>query len=197
VTNRRARWAAVAWAGACLGMGAVAQAAVINLGALRCDAYQKDILNASATAPAEDALNLVMWLYGFAVAKSGAHAIYTDGLQAFGNALDLECKTHPATSVLDAVLTVRPSSPNALDLSGVACGGYERRHADLEKTDPESAKTLMMWLFGFAVGKAGGHSVDSAAVGDFAQRLAAECTLHPDGKLYESLTAVKWPKLRQ
>ena len=84
-----------------------------------------------------------------------------------------------------------------MDLSTLPCGAYERRHSDLEQKDPESAKTVMMWLFGFSVGKAGGHSVDSASVGRFRQALAAECARHPDVRLDETLVAVKWPKPRK
>ena len=194
--TRIARGAAILVVGAAL-VGTAAQAGELNLAVYRCDAYQNQILNSAPDAQAEDAVNLVMWMYGYAVARSGARAIATDGLQAFGNALDLECKAHPAASVLDALLAVKPVSQNSMDLSGLYCGAYERRHADLERSDPESAKTIMMWLYGFATGTTGGHSVDSGAVGPFAQALAAACAKDPDSRLYDTLIKIKLQKPRK
>lgn len=172
-------------------------AAELNLATLRCDTYETQILNAPPAAETEDALNLVMWLYGYAVAKSGAHAIYTDGLQPFGNALDAECKARPASTLLAAVETLRPTSANSVDFGTLKCGTFERNHTDLEHKDPESAKTIMMWLVGFAAGRTGGHSVDSAALSGFAAALSAECAKHADGKLYDALLTVKAPRPRK
>jgi hypothetical protein len=83
-------------------------AAELNLATLSCDSYENQIMNSDPSSQKEDALDVVMWLFGFAVAKSGATAMYGDALQQFGNALDRACKNTPAQSLLEALGTVKP-----------------------------------------------------------------------------------------
>jgi hypothetical protein len=177
----------------------------LNLGSLTCDQYEKTIMNppvppASAAGVAAasnvDAVDVVMWLFGFAVAKSGAQVMYGDALQQFGNELDSECRIHPGHTLLDALSAVKLVNVNPMDLTTLGCTIFEARHMDMEQSDPESAATIMMWLFGFAVGKAGGHVLDPGGLTAFSAALANQCTLHPDASLFEALTLVKPPKPR-
>ena len=179
------------------------QAGEINLGSMTCDQYEKNLMNppaaASAAAPAtgDDAVNVVMWLFGFAVARSGAHVMYGNALQQFGDALDSECKAHPVNTLLDSVGSVKLVETNPMDLATLACTVFETRHADMAQSDPQSATTIMMWLYGFSVGKAGGHVLDAGVLPEFAAALAKQCGAHPDDTLYGALSAVKTPHVRK
>lgn len=169
-------------------------AGAVDLATFSCASYQDQILNAAPADQSEDALNFSMWLFGYAVARSGDHAIYGNGLQAFGNALDEECKSRPAASLLDAVAAIKPNGTNPMDLRELDCATFESRHADLVRSDHESARTIMMWLFGFAAGKAGGQVIDSSLVDDFAKALAAQCAKRSTGSVFDALVAVKTTK---
>ncbi len=185
------------------------RAAELDLGSLTCDQYEKTLMNppAAPAAPAAapgtanaahlDAVDVVMWLFGFAVAKSGAQVMYGDALQQFGNALDSECKIRPNDTLLDAVSAVKLVNVNPMDLTTLGCTIFEARHMDLEQSDPQSAATIMMWLFGFSVGRAGGHVLDADAVKGFAAALANQCTLHPEASLFDALIQVKTGKPRR
>ena len=170
------------------------RAAPIDLGSLSCDAYEKEIMNAPAAGQPEDAVDVVMWLFGYAVAKSGAHVMYGNALQQFGNALDIECKNHPNNSLLDTVPGVKLANTNPMDLDTLACATFEERHTQMAQSDPQSANTIMMWLLGYSVGKLGGRVLDSSALAAFAEGLAKRCSGHPDITLYDALTSVKPPK---
>ncbi|MGA2778613.1 MAG: HdeA/HdeB family chaperone [Steroidobacteraceae bacterium] len=178
---------------ACL-LPCLSRAVPIDIGILTCDSYESDIMNAPPAAQREDAVDVVMWLFGYAVAKSGAHVMYGEALQQFGNALDLECKTHAKSTLLDAVATVKLTNINPMDLDALPCATFEARHADMAQSDPQSANTIMMWLLGYSVGKVGGHVLDSSKLAVFAAALADRCTQHPDSNLYDALAAVKLPK---
>jgi len=186
----------------CLLAGA-GRAEQINLGSLTCDQYEATIINppaqppsaaSAAVAPAAsnlDGVDVVMWLFGFAVAKSGAQVMYGDALQQFGNSLDSECKIHPSEALIDAVSAVKLVNVNPMDLTTLGCTIFEARHMDLEQSDPQSAATIMMWLFGFSVGKAGGHVLDPGGLTTFSAALGNQCTLHPQASLFDALTMVK------
>jgi hypothetical protein len=184
----------------CLLVG-VGRAEQINLGSLTCDQYETTIVNpppppaASAgdvqAPPRFDAVDVVMWLFGYAVAKSGAQVMYGDALQQFGNALDSECKIHPKDVLIDAVSAVKLVNVNPMDLTTLGCTIFEARHMDLEQSDPQSAATIMMWLFGYSVGKAGGHVLDPGGLTAFSAGLANQCTLHPEASLFDALTKIK------
>ena len=176
------------------------RASEINLGSMTCDQYEKKLMNppaAAAATPGDDAVNVVMSLFGFAVAKSGARVMYGNALQQFGNALDSQCKAHPADTLLDSIGAVKLVETNPMDLTTLGCTVFETRHTDMAQSDPQSATTIMMWLYGFSVGKAGGHVLDANVLPDFAAALAKQCTAHPDDSLFGTLSAVKMPKARK
>ena len=108
-----------------------------------------------------DAIDTVMWLFGFSVAKAGEHVMYGDALTSFGFALDAECKNNPSASLMEAVTAVRPNRDKPMDLTTLNCAAWETRHAQSAQTDAQSASTIMMWLYGFSVGRSGGHLFDT------------------------------------
>jgi hypothetical protein len=65
---------------------------------------------------------------------------------------------------------------------------------ELVKSDAESAHTITMWLFGFAVAKSGGHIFDAGALGIFESALMGDCNKYPGRNLFDALTAVKFGK---
>src|SRR5229473_6299967 len=89
----------------------ISRAGVLNLATLTCGKYENEVLPAAASNPTADSLNTVMWLFGYSVAKSGAHVMYPEALAPFGFALGNECKSNPAESLLDALGIVKPE-PN-------------------------------------------------------------------------------------
>ena len=170
------------------------RAAVLNLATLTCGKYENEVLPAAAANPVADSINTVMWLFGYSVAKSGAHVMYSDALAPFGFALDNECKSNPAESVLDALAIVKPETKNPMDLTLVECGSFASRHAEFAHSDTESANTIMMWLFGFSVAKSGSHLFDADSLQAFESALLADCAKHPQTSLFDTLTALKIPK---
>jgi HdeA/HdeB family len=131
-----------------------------------------------------------MWLFGYSVAKSGEHVMYGDALTSFGFALDAECKNNPSSSLLEAVTSIRPKRDKPMDLTTLSCATFESRHVESTRTDPESADTIMMWLFGYSVGQSGSHLFDASALAHFATTLQARCAQHPDDSLFDALAAV-------
>jgi HdeA/HdeB family len=164
-------------------------AAQLNLAAVSCSKYENEILAAAGPAPNADPINTVMWLFGFSVAKSGERAMFGDSLTAFGFALDTECKNNPTSTLLEAVTTVKSKRSNPMDLVGLDCATFETRHVNLSKSDPESANTLTMWLFGYSVGLSGGHVLDADSLDKFDAGLNDRCTQHPQDSLYDALSA--------
>jgi hypothetical protein len=175
----------------------VGRAGELNLATLSCDKYENEIIAAPQSGqPADsggrlDAIDTVMWLFGFSVAKAGEHVMYGDALTSFGFALDAECKNNPSTSLLDALSTIRPKRDKPMNLMTVNCASFESRHAESTRTDPESANTIMMWLYGYSVGQSGSHLFDAGGVAPFAAALQTRCTQHPDESLFDALGAVK------
>jgi hypothetical protein len=110
-------------------------------------------------------------------------------LRAFGFALDAECKNNPASSLLEAATTVKSKRENPMDLTRLDCATFAPRHAALRKSDPESATTLTMWLFGYAVGLSGGHILDAGAVEKFDAGLEDQCEKHPQDSVFDALSA--------
>jgi hypothetical protein len=166
-------------------------AAQVNLATLTCVRYQNEVIAPPVPAPGADAINTMMWLFGYSVGKSGAHVMYGDALAGFGFALDAECKNNPAESLLDALTRIKPDNKNPMDLTGLECQTFATRHVELLHSDPESADTIMMWLFGFAVAKTGSHVFDSSALKSFESSLMADCNKYPGRNLFDALTAVK------
>jgi len=170
-----------------------ARAAELNLATLSCNKYENEIIGPSGpdAAPRLDAIDTVMWLFGFAVASAGEHVMYSDALTSFGFALDAECKNNPSVNLLEAVKTVRPKRDKPLDLATLNCTDWETRHLKSAQTDPESANTLMMWLYGFSVGRSGGHVFDTSGAAGFASALQKRCEEHPADSLFDVLAALK------
>jgi hypothetical protein len=169
-------------------------AAELNLATLTCGKYENEVLPAATTNPTADPINIVMWLFGYSVAKSGGHVLYPEALAPFGFALDGECKSNPAEGMLDALNIVKPESKNPMDLSKVECSAFAARHVEVQKTDPESANTIMMWLFGFSTARSGGRIFNADLLESFQRVLLADCAKHPAGSLYDALAAVRMPK---
>ena len=170
------------------------RSAQLNLATLTCDKYENDVLPAAAANPIADSLNTVMWLFGYAVAKSGAHVMYSDALAPFGFALDNECKSNPAESMLDALSIVKPESKHPMDIANVECSAFAARHIEFARTDTESATTIMMWLFGFSAARSGSHLFDADSVSSFQTALLAHCAKYPQMSLFDALTKVKMAK---
>jgi HdeA/HdeB family len=173
---------------ACL-VPCMSRATELNLATLTCAKYENEILPAAVTNPTADSINTVMWLFGYAVAKSGAHVMYPDALAPFGFALDGECKSNPNESLLDALTIVKPETKSPMNLTTLECAVFASRHVELARTDPESATTIMMWLFGFSAARSGSHMFDADSVASFQSDLLAECARHPHVSLFDSLTA--------
>src|ERR1700675_2565023 len=114
----------------------LSRAAELNLATLTCGKYENEVLPAAASNPTADSLNTVMWLFGYAVAKSGAHVMYPDALAPFGFALDNECKTNPLETLLEALTIVKPEAKNPMDLSSLECASFASRHAQFLLSDP-------------------------------------------------------------
>jgi HdeA/HdeB family len=167
------------------------RAGTLNLTTLSCGKYENEVLPAAATNPTADSINTVMWLFGYSVAKSGAHVLYPDALAPFGFALDNECKSNPAENLLDALNIVKPEAKSPMDLSAVECSSFASRHAEFARSDPESATTIMMWLFGFSVAASGSHLFDADSVGAFETSLLAYCGQHPSLSLLDTLKTLQ------
>ena len=170
-----------------------AYAAPVNLATLTCVRYQNEVIAPPVAAPGADAINTMMWLFGYSVGKSGAHVMYGDALAGFGFALDAECKNNPTESLLDALAKIKPDNKNPMDLTVLECQTFASRHLDLLQSDHDSADTIMMWLFGFAVAKSGGHVFDPGRLGSFEGALMADCKKNPGRSLADALGAVKIP----
>lgn len=177
-------------------LAVAAHAAPVNLKAMTCARYQSELMAPAAPAPGFDPINTMMWLFGFSVGRSGAHVMYGDALAGFGFALDAECKNNPAESLLDALAAIKPDNKNPMDLSDLECQTFASRHLDLVKSDRESADTIMMWLYGFAVAKSGSQLFDQTGLGNFEGTLMADCQKNPGRSLFDELSGVKFPKLK-
>jgi hypothetical protein len=175
----------------CVLLPCMSRAVELNLATLTCGKYEGEVLPAAATNPTADSLNTVMWLLGFAVAKSGARVMYPDALAPFGFALDNECKSNPAESLLDALAIAKPDAKNPLNLATLECAAFASRHVELARTDPESATTIMMGLFGFSAARSGSHLFDADLLGAFEAKLLAYCGKHPAASLFDALSALK------
>lgn len=166
-------------------------AAPVNLATLTCQKYQNEVLAAPGVDQKADPINTVMWLFGYSVAKTGAHVMYGDALSSFGFALDAICKSNPNESLQDALGAVKHDEKNPMDLTTLDCGIFLQRHEEMIKSDKESAGTIMMWLFGFSVAKAGNHILDADRLGAFETKFTTECRARPERSLFDTLSALK------
>ncbi len=176
------------------GVPCACHAAPLNLATLTCAKYENEVLPAAAANPTADSINTVMWLFGYSVAKSGGHVLYPDALAPFGFALDNECKSNPLETLLEALTIVKPEAKNPMDLSTLECASFAARHADFQRTDPDSAITIMMWLFGFSAARSGSHIFDADALGSFQTTFLADCAKQPRKTLIDALTAAEVSK---
>lgn len=174
------------------GFAGAGHAAPVNLATLTCVRYQNEVMAPPVAPAGADPINTMMWLFGFAVGRSGAHVMYGDALAGFGFALDAECKNNPSETLIDALATIKPDNKNPMDLTGLECETFASRHLDLLKSDRESADTIMMWLYGFAVAKSGSHLFDSSGLKNFETALMADCNKYPGRSLFDELAAVKF-----
>jgi hypothetical protein len=60
----------------------------------------------------------------------------------------------------------------------------------MARTDPESANTIMMWLFGFSTARSGSHIFDANSLSSFQTALLANCAKHPQSSLFDVLSTV-------
>lgn len=175
------------------GFAGAGHAASLNLATLTCVKYQNEVIAPPVASAGADPINTMMWLFGYAVGRSGAHVMYGDALAGFGFALDAECKNHPSETLIDALAAIKPDNKNPMDLNGLECETFAARHTDLMQSDRESADTIMMWLYGFAVAKAGSRLFDSSGLKNFETALMADCKSNPGRSLFDELVAVKFP----
>jgi len=117
--------------------------------------------------------------------------MYGDALAGFGFGLDAECKDNPSENLSAALVKIKPSDKNPMDLSTLDCSTFSARHVELARTDRESADTIMMWLFGFTTGKSGGHLFEPDRLTAFESAFLGECAKHPDHNLYDTLSTLK------
>ena len=175
-------------------MPCTSRAGDLNLATLTCVKYENEVLPEAASNPSADSIDTVMWLFGYSVARSGAHVMYSDALAPFGFALDSECKSNPAESLLNALSIVKPEAKNPMNLANVDCSAFASRHREFARADVESAKTIMMWLFGFAVASSGSHFFDADSLHAFEAVLLDDCAKHPSTSLFDTLTKMKMPR---
>ena len=172
------------------------RAADINLATVTCDKYENEMVGTPDGAPTTqssqrpDSIDTVMWLFGYSVGKSGGHVMFGDALTSFGFALDAVCRNNPSSSLLQAVALVRPKSDKPMDLMTLNCTDFESRHGNSMQSDPSSANTIMMWLYGYSVAQSGSHILEAGKVTAFAAALQRRCADHPQESLYDVLMAV-------
>ena len=175
-----------------LAAGAPTRAKPVDLATLSCLKYQNEMLGSTSADTEVDPIDTVMWLFGYSVGKTGARVMYGDALTSFGFALDAECKSNPNESLHMALSAVKLSQKNAMDLQTLDCAAFAQRHQSLKKSDPESAGTIAMWLYGYQVARANGRILDADRHGAFETALLAECARQPMRSLYDTLTAMKF-----
>ena len=169
-------------------------AASLDLAMVSCAKYENEVLASTLPGYTVDPIDTVMWLFGFSIAKAGERAMYGDSLSAFGFALDTECKKNPAKSLLDAVTVVKSKRDNPMDLTRLDCATFETRHVGLRKSDPESANTLTMWLFGYSVAMSDSHILDPEGLAKFDAALDERCIKNPQDSVFDALSAQASPR---
>ena len=77
------------------------------------------------------------------------------------------------------------------NLATFTCDSYENQILNAAPTDKsEDAVNFTMWLFGFAVGHAGDHSIYSKGLQSFGNALEVDCKGRPSASLLEALETV-------
>jgi hypothetical protein len=76
-----------------------------------------------------------------------------------------------------------------MDLSRLDCAAFAPRHQSLGLSDPESATTLTMWMYGFAVGLSGINRFNPDGLAKFDAALLEHCDQHPKDSLFDALNS--------
>jgi hypothetical protein len=82
----------------------------MDLSSLECQTFASRHLEL-VQSDRERADTIMMWLFGFAVAKSGRHVFDPSGLSSFEGALMADCKKNPGRSLADELSAVKFSAP--------------------------------------------------------------------------------------
>lgn len=80
----------------------------MDLAALECATFAPRHVELART-DAESATTIMMWLFGFSVARSGSHIFDADSLNSFQAVLLADCAKHPKRSLFDALTAVKIS----------------------------------------------------------------------------------------
>ena len=84
----------------------------MDLNGLECQTFAARHLDLKKS-DAESADTIMMWLFGFSVAKSGSHILDAASLGVFEEALMADCKKYPGRSLFDALSAVKFSKPKS------------------------------------------------------------------------------------
>src|SRR5450432_4082151 len=77
------------------------------------------------------------------------------------------------------------------DLAAFSCDSYENQILNPSQVGrSEDAVNFSMWLFGFAVGHSGGHSIYSNGLQTFGTALDDECKRLPAATLQDALKSI-------
>jgi hypothetical protein len=82
----------------------------MDLTLLECETFASRHLSL-LQSDQESANTIMMWLFGFSVAKSGSHLFDSSGLKAFEAALMADCKKNPGRNLFDALSAVKAAKP--------------------------------------------------------------------------------------
>jgi hypothetical protein len=82
----------------------------MDLNSVDCASFENRHLDMAKT-DAESADTIMMWLFGFAAAKSSSHMFDPAGLKAFGAALLADCRANPNRSLYDELSAVKLPKP--------------------------------------------------------------------------------------
>jgi hypothetical protein len=82
----------------------------MDLTGLECETFASRHLEL-LQSDRESADTIMMWLHGFAVAKTGSHVFDSSGLKNFETSLMADCKKYPGRSLFDELVAVKFSTP--------------------------------------------------------------------------------------
>jgi hypothetical protein len=85
----------------------------MDIANLECETFAPRHVELART-DAESANTIMMWLFGFSVARSGSHIFDADALNSFQTKLLDYCTKHPKVSLLDALSPVKGDAPTAV-----------------------------------------------------------------------------------
>lgn len=82
----------------------------MDLNGLECQTFASRHLDL-VKSDRESADTIMMWLFGFSVAKSGSHLFDAGGLGSFEGSLLAECQKNPGRSLFDSLSAVKAPKP--------------------------------------------------------------------------------------